>query len=122
MRPRAGTARAPAASPGPQRRHGQGLAINVVYDPSVASAPAGFTQTIANVVNFYESHFSNPVTITIDVGYGEVDGQAMQAGALGENQAYMTSVSYSQLQAALVNNANALGDTAAAASLLRPVR
>ena len=40
-----------------------------------------------------------------------------QPGALGENQANMTSVSYSQLQAALVNNANAIGDTAAAASL-----
>ncbi len=32
--------------------HGQGLVINVVYDSSVASAPAGFTQTIANVVSF----------------------------------------------------------------------
>ncbi len=97
--------------------NGQGLVINVVYDASVASAPAGFTQTIANVVNFYESQFSTPVTITIDVGYGEIDGQAVQPGALGENQANMTSVSYSQLQAALANNANAIGDTAAAASL-----
>jgi VCBS repeat-containing protein len=97
--------------------NGQGLVINVVYDSSVASAPAGFTQTIANVVNFYESQFSTPVTITIDVGFGEIDGQPVAPGALGESQAYMTSVSYSQLEAALVNNANAIGDTAAAASL-----
>ena len=101
----------------PNAGEGQGLVINVVYDASVANAPAGFTQTVANVVAFYESHFSNPVTITIDVGYGEIDGQALQAFALGESQAYMTSVSYAQLQNALVNNANAIGDSAAAASL-----
>ena len=51
--------------------------INVVYDASVANAPAGFTQAVANVVAFYESDFSTPVTITIDVGYGEVDGQRL---------------------------------------------
>ena len=102
----------------PNTGEGQGLVINVVYDASVANAPAGFTQTVANVVAFYESHFSNPVTITIDVGYGEIDGQSMlQAFALGESQAYMTSVSYAQLQYALANNANAIGDSAAAASL-----
>ena len=101
----------------PNAADGQGLVINVVYDASVANAPAGFTQAVANVVNFYESHFSNPVTITINVGYGEIDGQALQAFALGESEAYMTSVSYTQLQSALVNNANALGDAAAAASL-----
>jgi hypothetical protein len=97
--------------------NGQGLVINVVYDASVANAPPGFTQTIANVVSFYESQFSNPVTITIDVGYGEIDGQSMFPAALGESQAYMTSVSYAQLQSALVANANGIGDTAAAASL-----
>ena len=91
--------------------------INVVYDASVANAPAGFTQAVANVVSFYESQFSNPVTITIDVGYGEVEGQALAPFALGENQANMTSVSYAQLQSALANNANAIGDFAAAASL-----
>ena len=97
--------------------NGQGLVINVVYDSSVASAPAGFTQTIANVVAFYESQFSTPVTVTIDVGYGEIDGQSVEPGSLGESQANLTSVSYAQLEAALANNANAIGDAAAAASL-----
>ena len=90
--------------------NGQGLVINVVYDSSVASAPAGFTQTIANVVAFYESQFSTPVTVTIDVGYGEIDGQSVEPGSLGESQANLTSVSYAQLEAALANNANAIGD------------
>ena len=64
--------------------NGQGLVINVVYDSSVANAPAGFTQTIANVVDFYESQFSTPVTITIDVGYGEIDGQSVEPAALAK--------------------------------------
>ena len=70
------------------------------------------------VVSYYESHFSNPVTITIDVGYGEVGGQPLQSGALGESETALTSVSYSQLENALVTNADAIGDTAAAASLV----
>jgi Bacterial Ig-like domain len=64
-----------------------------------------------------ESHFSNPITITIDVGYGEVDGQSLGVGALAKSETVLTSVSYSALEAALVANANAIGDTAAAANI-----
>ena len=84
---------------------------------SVANAPAGFTAAVNAVVDYYESHFTNPVTVTIDVGYGEVAGMALDLGALGESETALTSVSYSQLETALANNANAIGDTALAASL-----
>jgi len=94
-----------------------GLVIDVVYDSSVASAPAGFTAAVAAVVSYYESVFTDPVTVTIDLGYGEIDGQSLGAGALGESETYLTSVSYAQLESALATNANAIGDTAAAASL-----
>ena len=96
---------------------GAGLIIDINWDSSVSSAPAGFATAVNQVVSYYESHFSNPVTITIDVGYGEVASMPLQAGALGESETALTSVSYSQLETALANNANALGDTAAAASL-----
>lgn len=94
-----------------------GLVINVVYDSSVNNAPAGFVSDVQSVVNYFESHFSNPVTITIDVGYGEVMGQSLGSSALGESITYFDQVSYTQLQNALVANANAIGDSAAAASL-----
>ena len=94
-----------------------GLIIDVTYNSSVANAPSGFTTAVGEVVSYYESHFSNPVTINIDVGYGEVAGQSLASGALGESETALTSVSYSQLQNALVTNADAIGDTAAAASL-----
>jgi Bacterial Ig domain len=94
-----------------------GLVININWDASVANAPVGFQTGVESVVSYFESHFSNPITITIDVGYGEVMGSALGAGALGESESYITSTSYSALEAALVKNANAIGDTAAAASL-----
>jgi len=94
-----------------------GLVINIVYDASVANAPAGFTADVQSVVNYFESHFSNPVAITIDVGYGEVDGQSLGAGALGESITYFDPVSYAQLQSALAANLNANGNSAAAATL-----
>ena len=96
---------------------GSGLIIDIDWDSSVANAPSGFVTAVDSVVSFYESHFSNPITITIDVGYGEIAGQALGAGDLGESETYLTSVTYTQLQTALVTNANAIGDTAAAASL-----
>src|SRR5579863_3713566 len=94
-----------------------GLVIDVVYDSSVQNAPAGFTAAVAAVVSYYESVFTDPVTLTIDVGYGEIGGQSLGSNALGESETYLTSVSYAQLQSALAKNANAIGDTAAAASL-----
>ena len=94
-----------------------GLVIDVDWDSSVANAPVGFVTAVDLVVAFYESHFSNPITITIDVGYGEIAGQSMEAGALGESESYLTSATYSQLQSALVKNADAIGDTAAVADL-----
>ena len=88
-----------------------------VFDASCANAPPGFEAGVEAVVSYFESHFSDPITITIDVGYGEVDGQPLGFGALAESATVLTSVSYSALEAALVANANAIGDPAAAANI-----
>jgi hypothetical protein len=82
-----------------------GLSLNVVYDSSVNSAPAQFKAVVAAVVQYFESTFTNPVTITIDVGYGEVAGQSLVAGALGESNTNAQSYTYSQVKTALVNQA-----------------
>ena len=94
-----------------------GLTIDINWDSSVANAPSGFVTTVNQVASYLESEFSDPITITIDVGYGEVGGTPLGSGALGESSTNLISVSYSQLQSALVKNANAIGDSAAAASL-----
>ena len=65
------------------------MQINVSFDSSVANAPAGFVAAVNYVVNYYDTLFTNNVTVNINVGYGEIAGQTMAAGALGA-----TSVSY----------------------------
>jgi hypothetical protein len=75
--------------------------IVIQYDSSVNSAPAGFKAAVAAAVQFLDTTFSNPVSITIDVGYGEVGGQSLGPGALGESSTFLTSVSYAQLENAL---------------------
>src|SRR5205814_9344228 len=61
-----------------------GLVFNITYDSSVSSAPAGFTSAIADVVNYYESVFNDPITVNIDVGWGEVARQSLGGRARRE--------------------------------------
>jgi len=94
-----------------------GLVINVTYDASVASAPAGFTSDVAAVVQYFESHFNDPITINIDVGFGEVNGQTLGGGALGSSRYYLNSYTYSQVKSALTADATSGTDAAAVATL-----
>lgn len=45
-----------------------GLQISISWDPSVSSAPSGFTTGVVAAVGRLESLFSDPVTVNIDVG------------------------------------------------------
>jgi hypothetical protein len=93
-----------------------GLTINIIWDSSVANAPAGFESVVESVVQFYESEFSNPVTLNIDVGWGEVAGTSVTT-ALGESQSYAESFSYSQIVSALAQNASSNAQVSAVNSL-----
>ena len=98
-------------------QHSSGLVINITYDSSVADAPAGFEAVVASVVQFYESEFTNPITLNIDVGWGEIDGQTLASGALGESESFLKSFNYSQIRAALVGNAASSNQLSAVSSL-----
>jgi hypothetical protein len=91
--------------------------ININWDPSVGSAPSGFTTAVNKVVQFLESQFSNPATITIDVGYGEVGGSALGSFVLGESSTQLNSVRYSTLVNALSSHATTAADRSAVATL-----
>jgi Ca2+-binding RTX toxin-like protein len=95
-----------------------GLTINVIYDSSVTSAPAGFKAEVNAAVQYLESLYNDPITITIDVGYGEVAGSTLGSGALGESETYLNSYSYSQLATAMKADATSASDASAIASLL----
>lgn len=85
---------------------GSGLVIDLMWDSSVSSAPAGFTTDIIAAAQYLESQISTAATVNLDVGYDEVDGSALETGALGESESNVESVSYSSLVAALQASAS----------------
>jgi hypothetical protein len=83
--------------------------IVIDYDSSVSNAPAAFRTDINIAVQYLESLFTNPITITIDVGYGEIAGQPLGPGDLGESEpaingqaGYDYIAPYSSVQSALL--------------------
>jgi hypothetical protein len=93
------------------------MQINVTFDQSLSSLPAGFVSAIYYVINYFDSIFTNNVTVNIDVGYGEIAGQPLGAGALGESETFLDSFSYSQVVAALKANEPSAAQQAAYATL-----
>ena len=94
-----------------------GFTINISWDSSVASAPSGFTTAVTAAAQYLESLFSNPITVSIDVGYGEVMGNALGGNTLGASESYLSSYSYGTLVNALGANATSSADASAVASL-----
>jgi len=93
-----------------------GLQINVAYDSSVDNAPPAFKTTVAAAVAYLESQFSTPITITIDVGYGEVGGSSL-GSSLSESDEYGTTVNYQTLASAVRARTSTADEIAAGASL-----
>jgi CRISPR/Cas system endoribonuclease Cas6 (RAMP superfamily) len=80
------------------------MQINVIYDQSAGNLPSGFVAAVNYVVNYYDTSFTNAVTVNIDLGYGEIGGQSLGSGALGESETYFDSVAYSTAVNALKAN------------------
>ena len=85
------------------------LEINVNFDSSVTNLETAnptlyneFTTGVDDAVQALESLFSNPITVTIDVGYGEIDGQSLESDALGESEGEEVTASYSAVTSALI--------------------
>ncbi len=91
--------------------------INLSWDDSVASAPAGFKPAVLAAAQYLETQFTDAVTINISVGYGEAYGTSLGSGTLGASVSYLTSASYHTLRTALANDVTTLDDRAAVASL-----
>lgn len=82
---------------------GSGLVFDLNWDSSVGSAPAAFVSDVIAAAQYLESQITTGATISMDVGYGEVDGYGV-GSALGESESNIVSVSYSNLIAALQAN------------------
>lgn len=81
----------------------------VSFDQGVSSLPTGFVSAVNYVVNYFDQLFTNPVTVNIAVGYGEIDGYRLAPNALGESlpgisgqAGYVFLESYRQSRSALL--------------------
>lgn len=60
------------------------LVINASFDNNwTTSAPAGANTDVTNVINELQAAFNNPVTVNIQFDWGDINGQALPANALG---------------------------------------
>jgi len=78
-----------------------GFQIDLIWDSSVAKAPAGFTAAVIAAATYYTTLFSNSMVVNIAVGYGEIGGSALDSGALGESMSYGYLTNYTTVVNAL---------------------
>ena len=71
--------------------------------------------TVNAVATFFESVFSDSVTVNISVGYGEVAGQTV--ASLGASLTYLNNYTYTQIRNAFVGDTSTADDTSAVNSL-----
>jgi hypothetical protein len=75
--------------------------IIVSYDSDAAKAPTGFKACVNAACQYLDALLTSPITVHIDVGYGTIDGQTIDPGALGESEGSYVNGSYSSSVAAL---------------------
>ena len=51
--------------------------INLIFDSNAASMPADMVAAIKYAASFYDAWFTNPITVNIEVGYGELNGMPL---------------------------------------------
>ncbi len=93
------------------------MQINLIYDSSTTSAPSTFFTVMNAAVQYLDSLITNNITVNIQVGWGEVGGQSLATGDLGEGGANGVIMSYTQLKADLLANSNSAADATAYANL-----
>ena len=86
--------------------------INLIWDNAALAAPAAFRAAVTWTAQYFQSLITNPVTINLRVGYGEVDGSSLGGGVLGAaGPDRGTGLTYAQYRNALAT----YGGTSAAA-------
>ncbi len=95
-----------------------GFHLNLIYDASMASAPAGFKAALDAAVQYFQSIITSNETVTLQVGFGEVGGQAISGGVLGAaGPARGVTVTYDMFKAAYTAHATTAEQKAVAANM-----
>lgn len=95
-----------------------GLIINLVWDASAQNAPQSFRDGVQSAANVLQAAFTNPITVNMEIGYGEWANQDFGLVATAEGGPISTtSESYSALRSQLANHATTADVTQAVNSL-----
>ena len=87
---------------GPAQPSAHALSFNLTFDNSTVDAPAEFFTAFNDAIQYYETNFTDPITINLQVGWGKVDGQNLLPGAFGESSAHGPAfIHYAQVKSAL---------------------
>ena len=95
------------------------MQIKLIYDSSVNAAPAAFKTAMTAAASFLDELIANPITVNIQVGYGEDGNGAFPIGgnfSLG-GAFYQSAVNYSTLKSDLAANATTVLDRLAVGTL-----
>lgn len=94
------------------------LVFNVSFDSSTAGAPAGFFTAFNDAIQFFEAQYSDPITINLHVGWGEINGNSLSPGNLGQSSTNQQGFyNYNQVKTALVSDGKSAADSTAIANL-----
>jgi len=88
------------------------------YDPSVANAPAGFLSGLAAAAGYLDALITNPITVTVNVGWGEVGGAPIPAGDVAAALPIRAgSLPYEVVASELAAHATSAADASSVANL-----
>jgi hypothetical protein len=94
------------------------LTFNLTYDASTVGAPAGFFTAFQAAIDFYQSAYSDPITINLQVGWGQINGHSLNPGNIGQSSTFQQGYfTYDQIVAAVTSDATSADDATAVASL-----
>ena len=87
-----------------------GFHIRLIYDAAAKAAPQAFRDSLEAAAHKIESLFSTVATINLKVGFGEIGGQALPSGVLGEGGPFFdggskVNVTWAQYKADLAAHA-----------------
>jgi hypothetical protein len=92
--------------------------FNLTFDSTTAGAPAGFFSAFNDAIQFYETQYTDPITINLQVGWGKIDGRNLSPGDLGQSSTLQQGFyTYDQVKAALVSDATSSADATAIVNL-----
>jgi hypothetical protein len=95
-----------------------GLAFHVTFDSSVIGAPVEFVPAFDNAIDFLEASYSDPITINLRVGWGEVAGRSLTPGDIGQSISNGLGLySYAQVKNLLTRDKKSNDDTTAITNL-----